>query len=100
MKGVLLNKPKSVSRIIGIIDLGNADPHVLHESEQTVTLKQEVCGRNGQTCQTFESTSPNAQRDVVVYQANLSELTRHLRQETNAFQSLYARIKSIDEASL
>ena len=100
MKGVLLNKSKSVSRIIGIIDLGNAGPHVLHESEQAVALKNQGCDRTGETCQTSESTSPTAQRDVVVYQANLSELTRHLRQETHAFQRLYARIKSIEQASL
>lgn len=95
-----MNKSKSVSRIIGIIDLGNADPSVLSESEQTVALKQEVCGRNGGTCQPIESTSPNAQKDVVVYQANLSELTRHLRQEAHSFQRLYARIKSIKQAGL
>ncbi len=100
MKGVLLNKSKSVSRIIGIIDLGNADPDVLSESEQTVALKPDVCGRNGGTCQPFEATSPIAQQDVLVYQANLSELTRHLRQETHAFQRLYARIKSIKQAGL
>ena len=100
MKGVLLNKSKSVSRIIGIIDLGNARPHVLHESEQAVALKNEVCSRTGETCQTSESTSPITQRDVVVYQANLSELTRHLRQETHAFRRLYARIKSIEQAGL
>ena len=95
-----MNKPKSVSRILGIIDLGNADPKVLHESEQTVALKKELCGRNEETCKTFEATSPIDQRDVVVYQANLSELSRHLQQETNAFQRLYARIKSIEDASL
>lgn len=91
-----MSKPNSVSQIIGMIDLGDASPHALHEHKSAVSRKDRVCDRIGKIyCGDGEAKSDQNQRDVVVYHANLSELARHLKRETYDYQRLFDRAKSV-----
>ena len=83
-----------------MIDLGDATPHALHESDPALLRKSEVCTRSGKVFRGRANKSYSLQRDMVVYQANLGELTRHLKREATAFERLFARAKSIEQTGI
>ena len=97
-----MNEAKHVSRIIGLIDLGNASANALCELDSVTTLQKRAqanaddnAGDNG-ISSLPRSFSP--ENKVVAYEAHLTELMRHLERETYGFQRLYARAKTIEQA--
>ncbi len=97
-----MNETTSVSRIIGIIDLGNSATSALCETELPMTKQKRVRTRPTEAQINADSKSHShsfiPKNKVVVCKAHLSELMRHLERETHAFQRLYARAKTIERA--
>ncbi len=93
-----MNEAKHVSRIIGLIDLGNASANALCELDSVTTLQKraQVNADDNGISNLPRSFSP--ENKVVVYEAHLTELMCHLERETHAFQRLYARAKTIEQA--
>ena len=93
-----MNDAKHVSRIIGMIDLGDASANTLCEIDSVNVLQNRshaIADDHG-ISNLPRSFSP--ENKIVVYEAHLTELINHLERETHAFQRLYARAKTIEQA--
>tara|TARA_X000001036_G_scaffold44057_1_gene35198 strand:+ start:249 stop:536 length:288 start_codon:yes stop_codon:yes gene_type:complete len=93
-----LNEAKHVSRIIGLIDLGNASANALCELDSVTTLQKRAQANADDNGISSLPRSFSPENKVVVYEAHLTELMRHLERETHGFQRLYARAKTIEQA--
>jgi len=93
-----LNEAKHVSRIIGLIDLGNASANTLCKLDSVTTLQKRAQANADDNGISSRPRSFSPGNKVVVYEAHLTELMRHLERETHGFQRLYARAKTIEQA--
>ncbi len=93
-----MNEAKHVSRIIGLIDLGNASANALCELDSVTTLQKRAQANADDNGISSLPRSFSPENKVVVYEAHLTELMRHLERETHGFQRLYARAKTIEQA--
>lgn len=93
-----MNEAKHVSRIIGLIDLGNASASALCELDSVTTLQKRAQANADDNGISSLPRSFSPENKVVVYEAHLTELMRHLERETHGFQRLYARAKTIEQA--
>ena len=93
-----MNEAKHVSRIIGLIDLGNASANALCELDSVTTLQKRAQANADDNGISSLPRSFSPENKVVVYEAHLTELMRHLERETHRFQRLYARAKTIEQA--
>ncbi len=93
-----MNEAKHVSRIIGMIDLGNASANAICELDSVTTLQKRAQANADDNGISSLPRSFSPENKVVVYEAHLTELMRHLERETHAFQRLYARAKTIEQA--
>ena len=93
-----MNEAKHVSRIIGLIDLGNASANALCELDSVTTLQKRAQANADDNGISSLPRSFSPENKVVVYEAHLTKLMRHLERETHGFQRLYARAKTIEQA--
>lgn len=93
-----MNEAKHVSRIIGLIDLGNASANTLCKLDSVTTLQKRAQANADDNGISSRPRSFSPGNKVVVYEAHLTELMRHLERETHGFQRLYARAKTIEQA--
>ena len=98
-----MNQPKSVSRIVGLIDLGKRTDSPLRDFEALV-----IAEKNNATCSeksSLATRNENLKRslvpctETVYYQANLTQLMKQLERELHSFQRLFARAKALEQVS-
>ena len=81
-----------------MIDLGNASANAICELDSVTTLQKRAQANADDNGISSLPRSFSSENKVVVYEAHLTELMRHLERETHAFQRLYARAKTIEQA--
>ena len=97
-----MNETKSVSRIVGMIDLGSSAANPLCEIRSLITVQKRHTANTEETLLVAEDKnlqrSFSQETEVVFYEAQLPQLMRQLEREMHVFQRLYARAQSLEQA--
>ena len=98
-----MNETKSVSRIVGMIDLGSCAANSVCEIGSLIPVQKRHTANAEEILSIAGDEklqrSFSQDTEVVFYEAHLPQLMRQLEREMHTFQRLYARAKSLERAA-